>query len=75
MSNFTTETIAKIVRLTSSAEYMSKYGQECYDQYLNQAVEECGIDYWTAHDLMRASAHCKSREEFTAVVEKTIAAK
>lgn len=65
-------TIDQIVTLTSNAEYMSKYGQECADQYLNEAVTECGITYETAYDLMRASAHCSSREEFVAVVEKAI---
>ena len=71
--NINADTLNQIVSLTSQAEYMSKYGQECADQYLNKAAE-FGVDYWTAYDLMHASAHCESREEFTAVVVKALAA-
>lgn len=68
MSNLTT--IAKTI---SQAAYMSKHGQDCADQYLDQ-VAEYGVDYWTAYDLMRAAAHCDSLAEFETVVTARIAA-
>lgn len=67
MSNLTT--IAKTI---SQATYMSKHGQECADQYLEQ-VAEYGVDYATAYDLMRAAAHCNSLAEFEAVVSARLA--
>lgn len=68
MSNLTT--IAKTI---SQATYMSKHGQDCADQYLNQ-VAEYGVEYATAYNLMRAAAHCNSLDEFKTVVAARLAA-